>query len=160
MLLLVLSHRDIIRLIEQDIRSHQHRIGKQAGVDVVLMLCGFVLELGHPGQLPEHGVAVQDPGKLRMLRNVGLQEKNVLLRVQAAGNVLCQLVDGTLSEIRRRLTHRDGVHIRHEVIALKLIRAVRPVLDGAEVIPEVQVSAGLDARQHSFLGLFHVFVLF
>ena len=64
MLLLILSHRHIIRLIQKNIRSHQDRVGEKAGVDVVAVFRGLVLELGHPGELAEHSVTIQHPCEL------------------------------------------------------------------------------------------------
>ena len=93
MLLLVLAYRYIVCLIQQDVCGHQNRICEQTCVDVVLVLCRLVLELGHAGKLAEHRVAVEDPCKLGVCRNVRLHEKYVLLRIKTAGNVLCQLVE-------------------------------------------------------------------
>jgi len=68
---------------------------------------------------------------------------------------------GTVSAARRRrvLTHGDRVHIGHEVVVVKFLVALRPVLDRAEVGPEGQIAAGLNAGQHHFLArrVFHVF---
>ena len=64
--LLVLARRGRVGLVEQDVRRHQHRVGEQAGGDVVGVLFGLVLELGHAGQLPKLGVAAQHPGQLHL----------------------------------------------------------------------------------------------
>ena len=53
-----------IRLVQQDVRRHQAGVGEQAGIDVVGVLGGFVLKLGHAGELAELGVAVEHPGQL------------------------------------------------------------------------------------------------
>ena len=53
MLFLVGADRHVIRVVEQDIGRHQARVGEQAGVDVVGVLCGFILELRHAGELAE-----------------------------------------------------------------------------------------------------------
>ena len=116
------------------------------------MLGGLVLELGHAGQLAEHGVAVQHPAQLSVRGDVGLDEQGVLLRVQAAGDVLGQLLQGAAAQVGGILPDGDGVHVRHEVVAVKLVRPLDPVLDGAQIVAQVQVAAGLDARQHYFLG--------
>ena len=60
-LLLVDPHGNEVSLIQQDIRSHQNRVGEQTGVDVVRVLCGLILELRHSGKLAELGVAGKDP---------------------------------------------------------------------------------------------------
>ena len=61
MLLLVLSHRHHVRLVDENVRRHQRRVGKEPGVDVFRVLCRFILELGHPGKFPELGVAGKAP---------------------------------------------------------------------------------------------------
>ena len=42
------------------------------------MLCGFVLELRHAGKLSELGVAVENPGQLRVGGHVALNKKDRL----------------------------------------------------------------------------------
>ena len=121
MLLLVLPHRDEIRLVEQDIGGHQAGVGEEAGVDVVGVLGRLVLELGHAGELPEHGVAIQHPAQLRVGGHMALDEDRVLLRVQAAGDIDRDLGQGAPAQVRRVLTDRDGVQVRHEPIAFKLV---------------------------------------
>ena len=98
------------------------------------MLGGFVLELGHAGQLAEHGVALQHPGQLRVLVHVGLDKNCVALRVQTAGDVLGHLLQSAATELRRGLAHGDGMHIGHKVEAVELVRPGAPVLDGPQVV--------------------------
>ena len=89
--------------------------------------------------------------------HVRLEEEHVLLRVQAAGDVLGQLVDRALAEFGRILPDGDGMEVGHEVETLIVVHPVRPVLDGPEIVPEMKIAAGLDAGQHSFLlQFFHV----
>ena len=156
MLLLVLPHRHEVGLVEQDIGGHEAGVGEQAGVDVVGVLGGLVLELGHAGQLPEHGVAVQHPAQLRVLVDVGLDEDGVLGRVQAAGDVGGDLGQGAAAELGRVLADGDGVQVGHEPVAVKLVGQLPPVLDGPQVVAQVQVSAGLDAGEEHFLFVFHI----
>ena len=87
---------------------------------------------------------------------MGLDEQGVLLRIQAAGNVLGQLGESAPAQVSGGLPHRDGVHIGHKIIAVKLFGPRAPVFDGAQVVAQVQVAAGLNAREHNFLfGFFH-----
>ena len=46
-------------------------------------LGGLVLELGHPAGLAEAGQALQHPGQLGVLGDVGLHEERAPLRVDA-----------------------------------------------------------------------------
>jgi len=84
-LLLVQTNRNQVGLIQQDVGSHQGRIGEQTGVDVVSVFSGFVLKLGHAGQLAELGVAVEYPCQLCVGADMALDEGNALLWVNAAG---------------------------------------------------------------------------
>jgi len=144
-LLLVAAHRHQIRLIQQNIRRHQSRIGKQARVDVVRVLGGLILELGHAAQLAEHGVAVQHPAQLGVGRNMGLDEQHVFLRVQTAGDIGRQLDQSVPPQLSRHLPHGDGVHVGHHIVAVILIRQRRPVADGTQIGTQRQIAGGLDA---------------
>ena len=57
MLALVLAYGHQVRLVEQDVRRHEHRVGEEAGGDVVGVLLGLLLELGHAAELTELGAA-------------------------------------------------------------------------------------------------------
>ena len=158
MLLLVAAHGHQVRLVKQDVRRHQRRVGEKAGVDIVGIFGALILELGHAGKLAEHGVAIQHPTQLGVSRHMGLDEQHVLLRVQAAGNVGRQLCQRAAAQVRRYLAHRDGVHIRQHIKAVVFIRQRRPVADGAEIGAQCQVARGLNSAQNPFfLYLFHDF---
>ena len=149
MLPLVLAHRHQVRLVQQNIRRHQHRIGKQARSDVIRVLLGLLLELGHAAQLAKLGIAAQDPTQLRVLRHMALDEHDVLLRVQAAGDILGQLGHRTAAQLRRILPDGDGMHIHDAVNAVIFILEGHPVLDGAHVRTQGQFAAGLDTAENS-----------
>ena len=151
MLLLVLAHGDEVRLIQQDVRRHEGGVGEEAAVYIVGVFRALVLELGHAAQLPEHGVAVEDPAELGMLVHMALQEEGVLLRVEAAGDVLGQLRGGAAAQLLRVLPHGQGVQVGHEVKAVELLGQLRPVFHRAQVVAQVQVAGGLDAGEHDFL---------
>ena len=161
MLLLVCTHGHQISLIQQDVRCHQNGIGKQAGGDVVSVLLGLLLELGHAGELAELGIAAQDPAQLCVLGHMALDEQNALFGIQTAGQILCQLGQGTAAQVSRVLADGDGVHIHYAVDALVLVLQGYPVLDGAHVGAQSQVAAGLDAAENSLLPhvVFHDLLL-
>ena len=121
MLHLVDPHRNHIRLIQQDIRRHQHRVGKEPRIDIVRMLGRLILKLGHAVQLSHVGKAVQNPRQLRMAGYVGLIIDAVLLRVKPGRNIQGQKRPCALSKLRRILPHRNGMHIHHAVKTLILI---------------------------------------
>ena len=66
-----------------------------------------------------------------MLVNMGLDEQGILLRVQTAGDVLCQLLQGAAAQVSRILADSDGMQISHKVEAVILIGTFCPVLDSA-----------------------------
>ena len=154
MLLLVTADGDIVRLIEQDVRRHQGGVGEQAAVDVLGVFGALVLELRHARELAEHGVAVEHPAKLGVRRHMALDEECVLFRVEAAGNVLRELLDGAAAQVGGVLPHGDRVQVGHEIIAVKDFGALAPVLDRAQVGPERQIAGGLDAGEHDFFCSF------
>ena len=149
MLLLISTHRHQVRLIQQDIRRHQHRISKQARGDVVRVLLGLLLELGHAAQLAELRIAAQDPGQLRVLGHMALNEHDVLLGVQAAGNILGKLCHGPAAQLRRVLANGDGMHIHDAIDAIIFILQVHPALDRAHIRSQGQLTAGLDSAEDS-----------
>ena len=148
MLLLIHAHGHQIRIVYQNVRRHQYRIGEQAGVHVVGVLGALVLELRHAGELAEHGVAVEHPAELRVGRVVALDEQCDLVRVQAAGDVLGELLHGAAAQIGGYLAHSDGVHVHDAVIGVVVVYHFNPVLYGAHVGAERQIAAGLNAREH------------
>ena len=158
MLPLILSHRHQIRLIQQNIRRHEHGIGKQPRCDVVGVLLGLGLELGHAAQLAELGVAAQHPAQLRVLGHMALDEHDVLLGVKAAGDVLRKLVHAAAAQSGGILPHGDGVHVHDAVQAVVFVLQSHPIADGAHVGAEGQLAAGLYAAEYPFFllnGGFH-----
>ena len=96
-----------------------------------------------------------------MLVHMALDEEGVLLRVQAAGDVLRQLGDGTPPKVGGCLPDRNAVQVGHKVVAVKLLCKGGPVLHRAQVVAQVQVTGGLNAGQHyllSFCLLIHLII--
>ena len=102
---LVGAYRHIICLIQQDIRRHQGRIGKQARIDIVRMFGRFILELGHTGQLPEEGVAGKNPAKLRVVVHMALDKHKAFLRINTAGQQQGESFQTLLAQFGRFLPH-------------------------------------------------------
>lgn len=44
MLLLILAYRDLVCLVNDDVGCHEHRVGEQAGIDVIRLLAYLLLE--------------------------------------------------------------------------------------------------------------------
>ena len=86
-----------------------------------------------------------------MLVDVGLDEQGVLLRVQTTGDILGQLLQSAPTQISGVLTHGDGVQVCHEVVTIIFFSPGRPILNGAQIGAQGQISAGLNAGEHDFL---------
>ena len=145
MLLLIFANGYQVGLVQQDIRSHQAGVGKQASIDVVGILGGLVLELGHTAQFTKLAVAVQDPSQLCVLVDMALNEQSILLRVQAACNILCQLLQGTAAQVSGVLANGNGMQVSHKIEAVILVGTLCPILNGTQVRAQGQVAGGLDA---------------
>ena len=91
--------------------------------------------------------------------DMALQKQSVLLRIKAAGDVLCKLGQRTAAKFGGILAHGECVQIRHEVVAIKFIGKCAPVFHRAEVVSKVQVAGGLDSRKHYLLCCVFHFIL-
>ena len=156
MLLLILAHGHEVGLVEQDIGGHEGGVGKEAGIDIVGVLGGFVLKLGHAGELAEHGVAVQHPCKLAVGRHMGLDKEDALLRVKTAGNIVGQEHQGAAAQLRRVLTDGDGVLVGQEEVTVKLLNHIGPMAQRPQIVAQMQIAAGLNAGDHDFFCTFHI----
>ena len=114
-------------------------------------------ELRHAAELAEHGVAVENPAKLRVLVDMALDKERIFLRVKTAGNILRKLVYRASAQLCGVLAHGKAVKVCHEVVAVKLLGKGGPVLYRAEVVAEMKVAGGLDSGEHYFL--FYIFVI-
>ena len=83
-LALVVAHRHLVGVVEEDVGGHERRVGEQPGRDE-LGLVGLVLELGHALQLAEGGRALHQPAPARCARDVALHEQRADVGVEAGG---------------------------------------------------------------------------
>ena len=83
MLLLILADGNRVRLVDEDVGSHEHGVGEEPGADRFLAVPGLVLELRHPLQPAHGGHAGEQPGELGVLGDVRLHEQDAALRVDA-----------------------------------------------------------------------------
>ena len=89
--------------------------------------------------------------------HMALDEEGVLLRIQTAGHILGQLLQGPPAQQSRIVACGEGMEIRHEIVAVILLGPFGPVLDGAQVGAQGQIAGGLDAREHDFFGRSGIF---
>ena len=145
-LLLIFAHGDLMRAVDQDIRRHQHGIGEEAGVYVIRVLCGFILELGHAGKLAHVCGAAKQPRKLRVLVNVALDEERAPFGIDAAGDEQRRHRAGLLPQFVGIVPHRKRVHIRDHIIAVFIILLHElPVAESPDVVAERWNARRLDA---------------
>jgi hypothetical protein len=93
-LALILAHGNLGRAVDQNVRGLQHGIGEKAGVDVVGILLGLVLELGHAAKLAVARDRGQRPRQLGVLAHRRLHEQRGF-----------RGIDATRDEIAGHLAH-------------------------------------------------------
>ena len=102
MLLLILADRHQIALVDQNVRSHQHRIGKKSVVGRKT-LGDLVLVAVRPFEQSDRSDVVQNPGELTHLRHIRLAEQKRLFSIDPASEVVQRQLEHTRTErIRRR----------------------------------------------------------
>ena len=111
MLLLIDANRDKVRLVQQDVGGHQHRVGEQAGVDVFRVLGAFVLELRHARQLSELRVARQYPGKLCVRAHMALDKQDGFFRIDTARHKQRQRRNCIVAQGFRLLADGHRMHV-------------------------------------------------
>ena len=82
MLFLIHTDRHKIGIIEQNIGSHERRIGKQSSIYIVCVLLRFILKLSHSSQLSVHSIAIKYPCKLGMSGNMALNKNKIFFQGQ------------------------------------------------------------------------------
>ncbi len=149
-LLLVLAHRHVGRLVEQDVGGLEHGVGEQRDRGALAVLAGLVLELRHAVQPAHPGRAVQQPLQLGMGGNLGLVEQDRASRIDPAGDQGGDHLARVGGEVRGHVGHGDRVEVGQEEQAFvagggRLVLHAHPVADRAQVVAEVQVAGRLDA---------------
>ncbi len=140
MLLLVLSYRHVVSVVNQDIGSLKYRIGEQPqtneGVFVGFAeLVSFVLELRHAGKLAIAGGTAQNPGEFHVFGHETLHK--YIFRFNTACEQIEYHFPGVLAELDSIVRHGHGVVVHHAIGAIILILKSYPVLYGTEVISKV-----------------------
>jgi len=131
--------------IDENVCSHQVRIGVETDRCVLAVLAGLFLELGHAVQPSEPRHAVEHPCEFSVFGDLALVEHDVLLRIDAAGDEGC----GDLADRARQfggiLPDGDGMQVHHAVDAVVGVLEFDEVDDRAEIVAEVQIARRLDA---------------
>ncbi len=152
MLLLVLAHGDMGRLVEDDVSGHQHRIGVEPEPRLFALLAGLFLELGHAVEPAQGREATEQPGQLGMGGHRALVEDDAATGIDPGGDIGGGHLARLGAELRRVLRQGNGVEIDNAKDAVVIALQRDPVADGAEIIAEMQVASGLDAREDAIHG--------
>ena len=144
-LLLVLAHRHVGGVVEQDVGRHQRRIGESPSEEFSGFLPALSLNWVIRFSQPMPGDAVEDPGELGVRRHLGLVEEDRALRVEAAGDVGRGQLAGGLAQLLRVLPDGDRVQVDDAVDRLMAVLHRAQAAERAEIVAERQVARRLDA---------------
>ena len=151
MLALVKSYGHNVCLVEENIRCHKCGVGEKTCIDVLCVLLALVLELCHSGKLTEHGIAVKNPAKLCVCRNVGLNEKSVLLFINATSHIKSKCFICSSAKLCRCLTNCNGVKIYNTIESFIFVGKMGEILNCSKIISYGKVSRWLNAGENNFL---------
>ena len=108
---------------------------------------GLVLELRHAPQLAHVRDGVEEPHELAVRGHMALHEDDRPFRVHPARQEQVDQVDGVAPELGADLAHGDRVQVDRAVHAVVGLLHRDPVLDGAEIVAQVQRPRRLDAAE-------------
>ena len=152
---------NFFRIEHQNVRSHQHRIGKKSHGDIgvrvladgsgginggLIGVCAIEEPLAHD--------AVEHPAEKRDFGNVALAVERDAFRIKASGKPGRGNLHAASFNAGRILALDECVQIREEEEALNV--GIAAVLngrtDGADVVADMQGSGGVDAGENAFFG--------
>ena len=136
-LLLVLSHRHQIGVVEQDVGRHQHRVVEQPHRDVVALLEGLFLELDHALEPVKRRDAVEQPAEFAMGGHLALHEHRGLGGVNAAGQIKGCRAAGVGCQSGGIVGHRDRVQIDDAKKSVVALLQAHPVADRPQPVAQV-----------------------
>src|SRR5689334_4803461 len=146
MLQLVLTYRNQLGSIQQDVSCLQHRVIQNAGGDAFLS-ARLLLELRLSLQLAERSESVEYPGELGMFRHPRLNEQRALFGIETGCEEAERHVRGARAQVGRIVRNGDRVIVDDAEKRLVFVLQLNPVLHGAEVISNVQGAGGLNAAE-------------
>ena len=139
---LVAADRDAFRVVEQDVRGHEARIGEQrrsrAG------LAALLLELDHPAELADVRGAFEQVAELHMGGNVRLHEHGRPFRIEPGRQEQRGRGYGQPAQPVRFVLRGECVQVGHEIEPVVLV--VAKAAQGAEIVAQRQRTGRGDAR--------------
>ena len=139
------------RLVQEDIRRHEHGVIHQPHVHVVGVLGALVLELRHAGELSRIGDGVEHPCELGVRGNVRLHEQHALFGVDAAGDEQRHQLERIPPQRRGLLLDGDRVQVCHRIDAVVFLLQLDEVADGADVVADGDRAARLNGGKQTLL---------
>ena len=151
-LTLVLADRYLIGVVQDDVGGLKGWVGEQSsGDEVALALGRLVLELRHPAQLAERDRALHHPAQLAVLGDMALHEHRGDVGIEPDSEQHRRQTNGRLADHAWRLGHRQRMQIDDPVERVGML-TIDPVAQGTQVVAQMDIAGGLDAREHAGHG--------
>ena len=150
-LLLVPAHRHLVGIVDENVGRHQHRIGEQAVVDLLIPAPG-VLEGVRPFQQAHGRDATEHPGQFGDLGDVGLAKEGMAFEIHAQGGEGGHQLIGLLAHHLRIANRGQRMEVGDEIKGFPRLLQGQGRLDHAQVIAQMRLSGGLDAGQGASHG--------
>ena len=153
MLHLVFAHRDKVRVVQQDVRGHQHGVGEEPGVHIAQPVL-LVLEAVRQRHARVREETLQVPGQLGALRHVALAVEHGALGVQPKRHPRRGHGVSVFSQGGAVLDLGQGVQVRDEQerVVGAFVRQFNGRLDRPQDVAEVRGAGALDACQNACHG--------
>ena len=145
-LALVVPDRDPVGLVQEDVAGHQDGVGEQPGRHELALL-GLVLELRHPPELAVARHGREQPTRLGVRGDVALGEHRRASGVEPGRDEHREQVEGLLVQVARVVLDRDRVEVDDAEERLSELLRARVLAEPSDVVAEMLVAGGLDARE-------------
>ena len=148
---LVDADRHVPRPVDQDVRGLEQGVAEEpVGGRLDPQLVDHLLVRGHALEPRDRRDHREEQVELRVLGHERLHEDRAPLRIEARA----EPVGRHLERVRRDLAlggylRRQGVPVGHEVEAVEVGLEAHPVVEGPEVVPEVEAARRPHPREHA-----------
>ena len=151
MLLLILTNRNGLGFVDQNVRCHQDGVVEEPGVDQLLLFhcCCLVFVLRHPLQFTHGCQRRKQPHQFAMRRNLRLHKERRLLWIKAERQIIYRCLVCPLPKLIGIRRFRQGMQIRDKEEALVLLLQCNELLDGPQVVTKVELTRWLNTRNNS-----------
>ena len=143
-LALVVAHRNLVGVIEEDVGGLEDGVGEQPGPHR-LRVPALLLELGHPSELPDGGDAFEQPGQPGMLGHMTLDEEGTDVGIEADGQQSGCCHQGAVGQHCGVVVLGQGVEVDDAVEGLVVVLVVDPGTERSQVVAEMDLTARLHA---------------